>query len=100
MRRYSLRVRPISIGIIGMGAFGSLAARHLAEFFPLYAHDPHASVEVERLGIMTTTLQGAASRDIVLVATPVSSFHDVLSSVARFCRPGALVMDVGSVKVF
>ena len=99
MHRCSSRDNPMSIGIIGMGAFGTLAARHLAGFFQIFAHDPHVSVEVERPGVRMTTLQGAACRDIVLVATPVSSFGDVLSSVARFCRPGALVMDVGSVKV-
>jgi len=90
-----------SIGVIGFGAFGRLIARHTAPHFDVFVHDIAPDVEeaAESLGAVATTLEQAASRDIVIVATPVPTFADILSSVASHCRPGALVMDVGSVKV-
>lgn len=93
--------RTLSIGVIGLGAFGRLIVRHAAPHFDVFACDiaPDAAADAERLGGMATTLERAASCDVVVIATPVPSFAEVLSSVAAHCRPGALVMDVGSVKI-
>lgn len=93
--------KAITLGIIGLGAFGRLVARHAAAHFDVYAHDiaPEAAGEAKRLGAVATTLEAAASCDVVVIATPVPTFESVVSSVAGYCRPGALVMDVGSVKV-
>lgn len=90
-----------SLGVIGFGAFGRLIARHAAPHADVFAHDIAPDVEevAARLGAVATSLEHAASRDIVIVATPVPTFADILSSVAAHCRPGALVMDVGSVKI-
>lgn len=99
MRRLSLNSYAPSIGLIGMGAFGSLVARHLAGHFDIWAHDPKLPIDAAIPNVTLTSLKGAACRDVVIVATPVSSFESVLPAVAKFCRPDALIMDVGSVKV-
>ncbi len=90
-----------SLGIIGFGAFGQLVAQHLQEHFELFAYDrssiPAANAKCSNVRFIS--LKGAARCDVVLIASPVSSFESVVSSVATACRPGALVVDVGSVKV-
>lgn len=89
-----------SIGIIGLGAFGRLVARHAAPHFEVFAYDiaPDAAATAAGLGVTATSLRRAASCDVVVIATPVPSFAEILPRVAQYCRPGALVMDVGSVK--
>lgn len=91
----------MTIGIIGFGAFGQLAARYLNPYFPLYAHDPAANPEhAARIdGVTFTGREETAACDIVILATPVASLGGVVEAIAPHLRPGALVLDVGSVKV-
>jgi prephenate dehydrogenase len=90
-----------SLGIVGFGAFGQLAARHLAPHFDIIASDPSPNVArtANKLGVRLTSLHAVAQADVVLIAAPVSSFEQVVSEVALACNPGALIVDVGSVKV-
>ena len=86
----------ISIGIIGFGAFGRLMARHLHPHFHLIAHDPVPSPAVE--GVTLADLATAARCPIVILATPVSALEATVRAIGPHLRPGALVLDVGSVK--
>ncbi|RED17925.1 prephenate dehydrogenase [Pontivivens insulae] len=90
-----------SIGIVGFGAFGQLAARYLTAHFAVAAYDPSSAVAsmAQRLGVRLTSLHDVAQADIVLIAAPVSSFEQVVEQIAKACNPGALIIDVGSVKV-
>ncbi|MDR6432092.1 prephenate dehydrogenase [Brucella pseudogrignonensis] len=90
-----------TIGIIGFGAFGQLIARYLSPYYRLYAYDPVASLDnvAGALSVTLATIEDAAGCDIVILATPVSTLEDVVKAIAPHLRPGALVMDVGSVKV-
>lgn len=89
-----------SLGLIGFGQFGELAARHLAPCFEVLVCDREDVKErVEALGARFGGLQEAASRDIVIIAVPVAAMREVLGQIAPHLKPGALVIDVGSVKV-
>lgn len=90
-----------SLGIVGFGAFGQLAARHLGQHFEISAYDPSpdAAMVAQRLGVRLTSVQAVSQADVVVIAAPVSSFEQVVSQIARSCRPGTLIVDVGSVKV-
>lgn len=90
-----------TIGIIGFGSFGQLIARHLSPYYRLYAYDPVASLDnvAGALSVTLATIEDAAGCDIVILATPVSTLEGVVRAIAPHLRPGALVMDVGSVKV-
>ncbi|WP_377191452.1 prephenate dehydrogenase/arogenate dehydrogenase family protein [Ruegeria meonggei] len=90
-----------SVGIIGFGAFGQLIARHLNEQFKLIAYDPSPNLkeDASKLGVSLTSLDQVAKCDVIVVASPVSSFESVVRSIAPICRPGAIIVDVGSVKV-
>jgi len=90
-----------SVGIIGFGAFGKLIAQSLHGHFDLKTHDPrsdHHDVAAE-LGVSFASLEAVARCDVIVIAAPVSSFEEVLVSIATVCRPETLVIDVGSVKV-
>jgi prephenate dehydrogenase len=95
------RSQNTSLGIVGFGAFGQLAARHLGQHFEITAYDPSLNVVVaaKQLGVRLSSLRSVSQADVILIAAPVSSFEQVVSEIAVACRPGALIVDVGSVKV-
>ena len=90
-----------SLSIIGFGQFGQLAARTLKQHFDVLVTDAAAGAEATArdLGVAFGSLKDAASRDIVVVAVPVVAMLEVFAQLAPDLRPGALVIDVGSVKM-
>ena len=90
-----------TLGIVGFGAFGQLAARYLYKHFDVSAYDPSPDVAkvAQQLGVTLSSLHAVSQADVVLISAPVSSFERVVSEIARACKPGALIVDVGSVKV-
>ncbi|MDP5216867.1 prephenate dehydrogenase/arogenate dehydrogenase family protein [Ruegeria sp. 2205SS24-7] len=101
MNTQTRATKPETVGIIGFGAFGRLIAEHLRPYFKLFAYDPSPDLDpiASKYGVKLTSIEGAARCDVVVIASPVSSFENVLTSIANACRPGTLVVDVGSVKV-
>ena len=79
------------LGLIGVGAFGQFCVSHLEPHFELTLHDPW-----RQLG---TGLARAAAQDIVLLAVPWRTIAEVATEMAPHLRPGALVLDVCSIKV-
>jgi prephenate dehydrogenase len=90
-----------AIGIMGFGAFGQLIARHIRPYFRLCAYDPAPGLQqmADRHGVTLTSLALAASCPVVVLAMPVARLREAVDAVAPHIRPGALVLDVGSVKV-
>ncbi len=88
------------VGIIGFGAFGQLMAEHLSAYFPILAYDiaPDAA-RARALDVALVPLEAAASCPAVILAVPVSEMRGVAIRLAPLLTPGALVLDVGSVKV-
>lgn len=85
------------IGIIGFGAFGRLMARHLHPHLSLCAYDPVPGAAME--GVVPVGLGAAAACPIVILAMPVGAIEQTVRAMGPHLRPGALVLDVGSVKV-
>jgi prephenate dehydrogenase len=90
-----------SFAIIGVGAFGALAARHLAPHFDLVLHDAVADAAglAQSCGARAGQLRDAAACDIVMLAVPVQKMRDALADIAPLLRPDTLVIDVASVKI-
>jgi prephenate dehydrogenase len=86
-----------TIGLVGLGAFGRLAAAHLGPHFPLLGYDPALHDEIK--GVTLRPLAEVAACDIVILATPVPQLGAVIAAINPHLRPGALVLDVCSVKV-
>ena len=95
-----MRRSDMPVGIIGFGAFGQLMAEHLRAYAPILAHDiaPDAA-RAEALGARLVSFETAAACPVVILAVPVSEMRGVASRLAPHLVPGALVLDVGSVKV-
>jgi prephenate dehydrogenase len=92
------RARPQkTIGLIGLGAFGRLIAVHLGAHFPILGYDSAATGEIK--GVALRPLAEVAACDLVILATPVPALRAVIAAIRPYLRRGALVLDVGSVKV-
>ncbi len=89
------------IGIIGFGAFGQLIARYLSPHFRMCAYDPAPGLQpmADRCGVALAGLERVARCPVVVLAVPVGRLEAVVAAVAPHLRPGALVLDVGSVKM-
>ncbi len=89
-----------TLAIIGFGRFGQFMAGVLREHFDVCAYNPRDKSKIAaKLGIgYEPSLEKAASRDIVVLSMPISALEDILRRIAPHLKPGALVLDVCSVK--
>lgn len=86
---------PPDLAIIGYGAFGQLAARHLRRHLRVGVCDPAA-----RAGdLPNLSLAQAARCKVVVVAVPLAQLEDVLVAIAPHLASDAMVIDVASVKI-
>lgn len=85
------------VGLIGLGAFGRLAAAHLGAHFPLLGYDPAVRDEIK--GVIPRPIEEVAACDVVILAMPAPLLSEVIATINPHLRPGALVLDVCSVKV-
>jgi prephenate dehydrogenase len=90
----------VTIGLIGYGRFGSLAAKFLSRYGHVVVHD-RRRIGRGRLPakIREAPLAVVASYEIVVLAVPISNLEHILRSIAPFVQPHALILDVCSVKV-
>jgi prephenate dehydrogenase len=87
-------------GIIGFGRFGQLAAKHLRDHFAVTVTDTaEIGDAAAAIGVTAGTLSEAAACDVVMLAVPVQSMATTVAAIAPLVQPGALVLDVASVKM-
>lgn len=89
-----------TLGLFGVGSFGRLALKHLAPHFNVMAHDPspQAVAYGKEQGVAMVSMQEAAQADIVVLGPPVQKMKELVLAIKDHLKPGALVLDVGSVK--
>jgi len=90
-----------TLGLIGFGQFGQLAALYLKSHYDVIVADaaPRAEATARALGVAFGAVEQAAMCEIVVVAVPVMAMRAVFEQIAPHLQAGALVIDVGSVKV-
>ncbi len=90
----------MTIGLIGYGRFGRLAARYISRRASLVVYDtrPVAPRHVSRR-IRRGSLSEAASQKVVILAVPISSLRGVLRRIGPLVVPRSLVLDVCAAKV-
>jgi prephenate dehydrogenase len=88
-----------SVGLMGFGAFGRLIARHLRPHCRLIAFDPALPADAAAGGIIAAHPAEIAACDIVILAVPVSALSQAIATLRPNLRAGAIVVDVGSVKI-
>ena len=90
----------MTVGLIGYGRFGKLAARSLAAETDVVVFDRRGiRGGTGSRRIVASSLADVAGQGVVVLAVPVSSLRSVLRRIRPYVRPGALVMDVCAVKV-
>ncbi len=90
-----------TVGIVGFGRFGELAARYLAVDFPVRVYDPTAAIQdVASIGAELVPLEAASRCKVVVLAVPISCLQGVLDQVRPYLTPDSLVVDVCSVKEY
>lgn len=88
---------PPRIGLIGLGAFGRLIVTHIGARLPMLGYDPAPKEPIK--GLSFASLAETAACDVVILAVPVPALRDTCREIRPHLRPGALVIDVCSVKV-
>ncbi len=86
-----------TLGIFGLGAFGAFMARHLAPYYRLLGHDRNPPSDPTP--VQLSSPEEVAACDIVVFAVPLDNLEEAARAAAPHIRPGALVLDVTSVKV-
>ncbi len=88
-----------ALGLIGYGAFGRLTACHLSPWFDIRAHDPAVGRGADDGLVILSDLAEAAACPVVVLAVPVEALAETGAAISPYLTPGAIVIDVGSVKV-
>ncbi len=90
----------MNLGIVGFGRFGELAAKQLRRRMHVMVWDVRdLRKKAAALGVTWGPLPQTASQEFVLLAVPMAEFNTALDNVTPHLKPGALLMDVCSVKV-
>lgn len=88
------------VGIVGFGNFGQFMTKHLKKYFEIIVFDSKSIEEsAKRMGVSVGTKDDITSCDIVIFAVPVQYLEVSLLEFGSRIKPGALVVDVSSVKV-
>jgi len=92
------------MGIVGLGAFGRFMVKHLAPYFSLSGYDrqepsPELLRRDQAEALRLAGFDEVCRADVAVFAVPMESLEEVARRAAPFLRPGALVVDVTSVKL-
>ena len=97
------RVAYIGCGLINSSLARALAAAGAVEHQVAFSRSQATRDRVRALGIVDAVADAPAAAvrdaDLVVIGTPVSAYGDVAAAIAPALRPGAVVTDVGSVKM-
>lgn len=92
------------IAILGLGMVGGslgLALTHAGLEVAGYDRDPGTMEKALQMGAVNRTgslIELAEWADVLFLCTPISTIPNLAQQVARYCRPGCLLTDVGSTK--
>lgn len=87
-------------GIVGFGRCGRLAAEILSRRYRVSVTDARdRSAEAEVAGVEWSDLPTVARKSVVLLAVPIRALPSVLDELEPLLSPGAVVVDLCSVKV-
>lgn len=95
-----MKKEKLSLGVIGVGAFGEFMLKHVIPYFDVRVYDAFKdlSAVAETYNVDVASLSDVASCDVVVFAVPVREMEKTVAEVAPFLRDGQLVIDLCSVK--
>jgi cyclohexadieny/prephenate dehydrogenase len=96
------RVAFLGIGLIASSMACAMRQQGLARTYVAAARRAETCATALRLGLVeeasTDPVASVKGADLVVLATPVSAYADLMRQIAPHLAPGAIVTDVGSVK--
>lgn len=90
--------KKLNLVIIGYGRFGKVLKDILKDSFNLYFLDPKNNNQEEY--IKKIELKDLKDMDIIIIATPISKFEQIIKEIKNKVKDNTLILDVGSVKVY
>jgi prephenate dehydrogenase len=89
----------MTVGMIGYGRFGRLAASWIAREADVFVYDSAGGIAPQSGDrIFPVSLEVAARQEVVILAVPVSLLKGVLREIRTLVAPGSLIIDVCAVK--
>jgi prephenate dehydrogenase len=89
----------MKIGVYGLGRFGSFWASSLAKCFPVVGYNRSPKLNPPQ-GVCLATFEELVECDAIILCVAISSIRQVLKDLAPHLKPGTLVMDTCSVKIY
>ena len=89
----------MEIGVYGLGRFGSFWAHQLSRHFSVKGYSRNAGRATPE-GVSRADEAVVLSCDVLFLCTAISSMEEVLLRIREQVRPGMLIIDTCSVKVF
>jgi prephenate dehydrogenase len=86
----------MKIGVIGCGAFGCFFADQLAKKADVVVTDVKSKKTKQKF----VSLEEALNSDVVVLAVPMNVFENTLNKIKNKLKPGTIIMDVCSLKMF
>ena len=97
------RVALIGLGLIGGSLGHAMKRRGLAGHISGYARSAATCARALEIGFIDsaheTAAAAAADADLVIICTPVGALAEIAGDIEHALKKGAIVTDVGSVKV-
>ncbi|MGX9355386.1 prephenate/arogenate dehydrogenase family protein [Roseobacteraceae bacterium S113] len=96
------RVALIGLGLIASSMFWAMKRGGLAGHVTGYARSEETRETARRIGLCDTVCDSlaetVADADLIVLAVPVGAMAQITKDIAPHLKPGAIVIDVGSVK--
>ena len=90
----------VTIGLIGYGRFGKLAARLIARHATVLVYTRRkACGRLPSRRIKAASLADVAAQKVVILAVPISALQQTILSINPLLQPQSLILDVCSVKL-
>lgn len=97
------KVALIGVGLIGSSLAHAIRRGSLAAHIAGYSHSPETRKRASELGfcdkVHDDPADAARDADLVVLCTPVGAFAQMAQAISSTLKPGAIVSDVGSVKM-
>jgi len=93
-----------TIGIIGLGKFGTLSATILSQHANVEAYHYKDNVEIrsraKKTGTKLVDLRTVMKNDVVILTVPIAKTKEMIKKIAPLAQKDTLIVDACSVKVF
>ena len=97
------KITLIGIGLIGSSIARAVRKKKISRNISIFSRRKKTLLKAKKLNLgnsYTTNLEKSVQNsDLIIICTPISTYDSILQKISKFVLPGAIITDVGSVKV-